>query len=113
MDKKYRVTISTMLAGILVWIILIILHETAGAICGRSPGFEAGMCAVVGALIVFSGISCRQVGGPRIGNVVRTALLLITGLITWWRVGPVSASILACGAIITGVLALIGSKRKN
>jgi hypothetical protein len=107
MKNKFFIPVAAMLAGIVVWVIFLILHETGIVLNPHSLWQSAISCLIAGGLIVFSGIRCRQVNGPRVGNVVRTILLIILAAITWWRVGIVVAGVLAAGAIVTGVLAMI------
>jgi hypothetical protein len=111
MDKKYFVPVATMLAGVLVGVVFVILRETSGLVNDKSLWTGAGFCLATGGFMVFSGLRCRQVGGPRVGNIVRTVLLIITAGITCLRAGIFGAGILAAAAIVTGVFFLTGSKQ--
>jgi hypothetical protein len=111
MTNKLFVPVATMLAGVLVWVALLVLHEVSGGTNGRSLWLGAGLCLAAGALVVFSGVRCRQVGGPRLGNIVRTILLIAFAAVTCWRVGIIPAGVLVAGAIATGVLALTDTGR--
>jgi hypothetical protein len=111
MDKKFYLPIATMLAGILVWVVFLILHETGLDMHEHTLRMAAGLCLAAAGLIVFSGIRCRQVDGPRVGNVVRTGLLIIFAAITWWRAGIVIAGLPALGAVVTGILAIMGKRK--
>jgi hypothetical protein len=109
MEKKFFVPAVSMLAGVFVWIVFLVFHETVGEVNGWSTWLEMGLCLAAGGLIVFSGFRCRQVGGPRIGNIVRTIFLIVMTAITYWRVGNVVAAMPAAAAIVTGVLVLMAT----
>lgn len=57
MDSKFFVPITTMLAGIGVFVAFAIWHAPAGKQHALSPWLAAGVCLVAGGLIVFSGFS--------------------------------------------------------
>ena len=109
MTNKFFVPAATMVAGMLIWVAFLVLHETGIGVTGRSPWPEAGLCLVAGGLVVFSGVRCRQVGGPRMGNIVRTVLLIVAAAVTGWRVGTLAAGVLVAAAIATGVVALMAT----
>jgi hypothetical protein len=106
MKNKFFIPASTMLASLLVWVAFLILH-------GQSLWLGLGLCLASGGLMVFSAFSCRHVRGPRIGNFIRTGLLVIMTAITCWRAGIVETVVLALAAIVTGVLSLMGTKQQN
>jgi hypothetical protein len=108
MKNKFFLPASTMLISILVWIVFLILHPDK-----QSLWLGAGLCLAAGGIMVFSAFSCRHVRGPRIGNFIRTGLLAIMAAITCWRAGIAETTVLALAAIVTGVLALMGTKRQN
>jgi hypothetical protein len=107
MEKKFIVPAVTMLAGILVWLAFLVSHEAGDERNEKSLLLGAGQCLVAGGLIVFSAVRCRRVGGPLIGNIVRTGLLIVMSAITYWRVDVVTACVLAVAAILTGVMVLM------
>jgi hypothetical protein len=84
----------------------LILHK------GLSLWLGVGLCLVAAGLMIFSAFSCRHVRGPRIGNFIRTGLLVITTAITCWRAGIIETAVLALAAIMTGILALIGTRQQ-
>jgi hypothetical protein len=111
MGNRFFVPAATMIAGVLVWVAFLVLHASVGGMDVRSPWPAAGWCLAAGGLIVFSGIRCRQVGGPRLGNIVRTGLLIVMTAITCWRIGILAAGVLAAAAIVTGFVALTATAR--
>lgn len=111
MGNKFFVPAVTMLAGVLVWVAFLVLYEAVGGMNEQSLWLGAGLCLAAGGLVVFSAVRCRQVSGPRIGNIVRTVLLIVMTAITYWRIGIVAAGVLAAAAIVTGVLALAATDR--
>jgi hypothetical protein len=106
MKNKFFLPASTMLASLIVWVVFLILHPDK-----QSLWLGAGLCLASGGLMVFSAFSCRHMRGPRIGNFIRTGLLVIMAAITCWRAGIVETALLALAAIVTSVLALMGTKR--
>ena len=111
--NKFFLPASTMLASLITWIIFLILHEKCIIPDGQSLWLGLGLCMASGGLMVFSAFSCRHVRGPRIGNFIRTGLLAIMAAITCWRAGIIETTVLALAAIITGVLALMGTKQQS
>ena len=96
-----------MIVGILVWVAFLVLCETGKIIIEQSKYLGAGFGLVVAGLLVYSGFSCRQEGGPRLGNIVRTIMLIIMAAITYWRIDVIPAALLAAGAIFTTIFALM------
>jgi hypothetical protein len=56
-DRKYRVPIGSMLAGLAFWIVPLVWLGTNGGSAASWPWAEVGLCFVAGGLIVFSGFS--------------------------------------------------------
>lgn len=102
MEKKYIVPASTMLAGILVWVIFLIVYpqEQITSIA------EASIAIICGGLIIFSAVRCRRVGGPKAGNFFRTGLLIVMAVITYWLIGMKAAIILLAASLVVLMLAL-------
>ena len=113
MRNKFFIPAATMLGGLFVWIAFLVFHEVNGGINESSLWPGAGLCLVAGGLVFFSAVRCRKVGGPRIGNIVRTVLLIVMAAITYWRVGTVDAAVLAATAIMAGVLVLMGANQQK
>lgn len=113
MKNKFFIPASTMLASLLIWAVFLILHEKGVKLYGQSLWLDAGLCLVVAGLMVLSAFSCRHVRGPRIGNFIRTGLLVILAAITCWRAGIAETILLAIAAIVVGVMALMGTKLKS
>jgi hypothetical protein len=68
---------------------------------------------VAGGLIALSGILCTFAGGPRLGNIVRTSLLLVLAAITYWQVQTTAALILLAAACVTGLLTVLGGEKAH
>jgi hypothetical protein len=105
MTNKFFIPAATFLAGLFIWIGFLVFYELGNGMNGGSLWRAAGMCLVAGGFIVFSGARCRQVGGPRLGNILRTIVLIVMAAITYWRIDPVASVVLVAAAIVTGVLA--------
>jgi hypothetical protein len=56
-DKRFRVPIATMLAGLALWIASLAWLATAGGRAASWPWAEVGLCFAAGGLIVFSGFA--------------------------------------------------------
>jgi hypothetical protein len=104
--NKFFLPASTMLASLLVWIVFLIFHK------GQSQWLGPGLSLAAGGLMVFSAYICRHVRGPRIGNFIRTGLLVIMTAITGWRGGIADTVVLALAAIVVGVVALVGTRKQ-
>jgi hypothetical protein len=107
MEKKFIVPAATFLAGVFIWVAFLVFHELGGGMNEKSLLLDAGLCMVAGGLIAFSAARCRRVGGPRIGTIVRTGVLIGMAVITYWRVDAVTACVLAVAASLTGVMLLM------
>jgi hypothetical protein len=103
--NKFFLPASSMLASLLVWIVFLIFHKS------QSQWFGAGLCLTAALLMIFSAYICRHVRGPRIGNFIRTGLLVIMTAITGWRGGIAGTVVLALAAVVVGVVALMGPKK--
>ena len=42
------------------------------------------------------------------GNVIRSSVLLVLAVITWWRVGVLSGSAMLLSAVVLGCVAVLG-----
>jgi len=109
MEKRFVVPAVTFIAGVLIWVSFYVLNLVGSLVQRLAPWLEVGACLVVGSLILFSAVRCYKVGGPRVGSIVRAAVLLIMALLTIWKVGNIAAFVLLVAAILTGARALIGT----
>ncbi len=57
MDARFVVPISTMLAGLVLWLAWIIARALSPAVRGWPASAELAMAAVTGGLVVYSGFS--------------------------------------------------------
>ena len=87
MDKNFVIPATTFLSGFFLWLVFIILHALFDAVQDYAVGLDIIVCFLTGGLIVYSGISCKLKGGPRIGAIVRTIVLFVLAMITFWRMG--------------------------
>jgi hypothetical protein len=105
-NNKFFVPAATMLTGLFAWIVFLVLHEAVGGIFEQSAWLGIGLCLVVGGLILYSAISCRNADGPRIGSFVRIGFLVVMAAVTYWRIGISAAVMLVAAAIAILILAL-------
>ena len=101
MDERFKIPAGAFLAGLAVWILLLILHLNWGWMSTAAPVPQLSLSLLSAGLIGYSGIRCRRVGGPRIGGIFRTAALIILAAVGFWKIGVGSAVILIIGAGIT------------
>jgi energy-converting hydrogenase Eha subunit C len=106
-SNKFFVPAATMLTGLFAWIVFLVLHEVVGGIFEQSVWLGAGLCLVVGGLILYSAISCRKADGPRVGSFVRIGFLVVMAAVTYWRIGIFAAAMLAVVATVILLLALM------
>ena len=100
MEKKFIVPASTMLGGILVWVIFLISNGSENS----NIWSQLLIGLATGGLILFSGIRCHKVGGPRGGNVFRAVLLLVLAVLSYFLFGFGLAGVLFLASILTGLL---------
>ncbi len=96
MEKKYIIPASTLFAGIIVWVIFLILY-TKDEMTFLS---EVLLGLITGGLLVFSAFRCRRVGGPKGGNIFRASLLFLMAILTFWLVGITAAILLLAASIV-------------
>ncbi len=108
MEKKFIIPAGTFLLGLATWIVLFVVYQTNdwAEVVANWPDILLGL--VPGLLIAYSGLHCRQVGGPRVGNIVRAGVLLVLTLLSWWKASLLAAIFLLLCALITGILILLG-----
>ena len=106
MEKKFILHASTMLIGIIGWIIFLFIFNSDETTLLQ----ELTVGILIGGLIVFSAATCRGAGGPRNANIFRTVLLAIMAIISYWLIGVVVGSILMLSALITGLIVLSTKK---
>ena len=106
MEARFVVPAVTFMAGFLIWVAYFILFLAVAAVQGLAPWSRVVLCLVVGGLIFYSGVRCHQAGGPRYGSFVRSAVLVVLALLTFWKVGIVAACVLLLAALATGARGL-------
>ena len=104
MEKKFIIPAVTMLAGLVTWIILFVLAGFGTGEAAWSPLMVIGLALAAAGLIVISGFSCRQVGGPRAGLFFRSAILLVTAVLSGWKLGILPAGLLLAASVAMGIL---------
>ena len=109
MEKRFVVPAVSFIAAFLIWVAFFVLHVVGGWVQELAPWLKVALCLVVSGLILFSGVRCYQVGGPRVGGIVRSVVLLLMAVLTFWKVGIVAACVLLTAAIILGARSLTGS----
>jgi len=102
MERKFIVPATTFLAGIIIWLyffFFVVLDQSIVWI-------ELTFGIVIGGLIVISALACRRASGPKSGNLFRSGILLVMGLLTFWKIGISAAIILLASAVYTLLIAL-------
>jgi len=107
MEKKYILPASTLVAGILIWVVFLIVYKDK--ITSIS---EVSVGLITCGLLIFSALRCRKVGGPKAGNIFRASLLFIMAVLTYWLIeGMTSAIMLLAASVVVLFLALNKSEK--
>ena len=109
--KKNKLLVPgiTMLAGLILWLIFIIWHNSVDGLGELSFWIKIIFCFLISILLIYSAIRCRRATGGRKGNTVRTVMLIIMSALTFFLIGIFPALILALAVIIIGVMAIKGT----
>jgi len=102
MEKKFILPASTFLGGIIVWLLFFFFVGTGKNILW----IELLSGIVIGGLIIFSAFSCKRADGPKSGNLFRSGVLLVLAILTYWKIGIVSAIVLLLVCISVFLIAL-------
>jgi hypothetical protein len=100
MEKKFIVPASTMLAGLIIWVGFLLISGTGGS----ALWLEFIIAIVSGGLIFFSGYRCYKIGGPRTGNIFRSALLLVLAVLSYFLIGITASFVMLAASIATSLL---------
>jgi uncharacterized membrane protein len=103
MEKKYILPASTLFAGIIIWIIFLIVYPNENNAQMR----EVLIGIVTGGIIFFSAFTCRRAGGPKGGNIFRASLMFVMAVISYWLIG-ITAAIILLAASAAIILLLAG-----
>lgn len=102
MEKKFILPATTFLAGIIIWLYFFFFGGSDQSVVW----IELIFGIIIGGLIVISALTCRRAEGPKSGNIFRSGILLIMGLLTLWKIGISAAIILLAASVITLLIAL-------
>ena len=102
MERKFIVPATTFLAGIIIWLYFFFFVELDQSIVW----IELTFGIVIGGLIVISAFACRRASGPKSGNIFRSGILMVMGVLTFWKIGISVAIILLAAAVFTLLIAL-------
>jgi hypothetical protein len=89
-----------MLAGLIIWVGFLLINGTGSYTLLQ----ELIIGIVSGGLIFFSGYRCYKIGGPRAGNIFRSALLLVLAVLSYFLIGITSAVVLLTASMSTSFL---------
>ena len=101
MDKKFIAPAGIMIVTLILWIGFAVTHLQYSKTVGTL------ICLSAGILMPVSAIPCRQAGGPRIGNIIRTILLLLMGISSYHWINLTGGLLLMAAALLTGILVFI------
>jgi hypothetical protein len=104
-EKKFMVPAGFFLGPVFIWIAAMVGYSSWFAL---SAPFSVGLFFILGVLILFSGVSCQKAGGPRMGNIIRSCVLLVLALLTWWKAGVAAGAAMLLSAVALGILAVLG-----
>ena len=107
MANSVAVPATSFITAVLLWIAFFVLHLTGRLTHVQAPWPGTVLCLVVSGLIVFSGFKCVRMNGPRVGHIVRTGVLLVMMLLTYWKICLFPTLALAVGVVVAGSLAFL------
>jgi hypothetical protein len=102
MERKFIVPATTFLAGIIIWLYFFFFVVSDQPVVWLELTFGI----IIAGLIVISAFTCRRVDGPKSGNIFRSGILLVMGVLTFWKIGISAAVILLAAAVFTLLIAL-------
>ena len=102
MERKFIIPATTFLAGIIIWLYFFFFVASDQPVVW----IELTFGIVIGGLIVISAFACRRAEGPKFGNIFRSGILLVMGVLTFWKIGISAAIILLAAAVFTLLIAL-------
>lgn len=105
MEKKFIVPAAFFLGPVFIWIAAVVGY---GSWFALSAHLSVALFFVLGAMILFSGIRCQRAGGPRLGNIIRSSVLLVLAVVTWLKAGALAGAAILLSAVILGVIAAVG-----
>lgn len=105
MEKKFIVPAAFFLGPVFIWIAAVIGYNSWFAL---STTLSVGLFFILGLLILFSGIRCQRAGGPRLGNIIRSSVLLVLAAVTWWKAGSMAGIAMLLSAVTLGLVAALG-----
>jgi uncharacterized integral membrane protein len=109
MEKKYILPATTFLGGIIIWLYFFFFVGSDQPLLY----IELIFGFVVGGLIVISAFTCRRAEGPKSGNIFRSGILLLMGLLTLWKIEIPAAIILLAASVFTLLIALSTKQLKS
>ena len=96
MEKKYILPASTLFAGIILWIIFLVVYSGDSIL----QMTEVLIGIVTGGIILFSAFTCRRAGGPKAANIFRTSLLFVMAVLSFWLIGMIAAILILAASLI-------------
>jgi len=104
-EKKFIVPAAFFLGPVFILIAAVVGY---GSWFALSAPLSVGLFFLLGAMILFSGIRCQKAGGPRMGNIIRSSVLLVLSVLTWWKAGTAAGAAMLLSAVILGLVAVLG-----
>ena len=106
MEKKFILPASTLITGIIVWVIFLIVY-TSDNIMQMT---EVIIGIITGGIILFSAFTCRRAGGPRSANIFRASVLFVMAVLSFWLIGIIAAILILVASI--GIVFIILRKQE-
>lgn len=103
MKNRFFVPAVTFITALISWVIFFVAHLMDASVQEWAPWVTIFLSLGVGSLMLLSAVSCHKAGGPRVGGFVRSSMLLIMALLTFWKVGVIAAGIMLTLAILIAV----------
>jgi hypothetical protein len=113
MKNRFFVPAVTFLTALIVWVTFFVAHLMDASVQEWAPWVTTVLSLGVGCLMLLSAVSCHRAGGPRVGGFVRSSMLLIMALLTFWKVGAIAAGIMLALAILIAVGVYIANRESS
>jgi len=106
-DEEFGWPAGIMIAGVVVWICLVLWQVLFGRLREWPRWIEQGLCLGAGGLVLVSGFVWLLTDDSAVGQIVRLGLLLGMTAYAYWRIGKSETRALMAASVIQGILVLL------
>jgi hypothetical protein len=98
MERKFVAPVSTFIAGLVLWIALVVLRFMNSVFLAGTPWLGTAVTIVIGILVLVTGLLCLIAGGPAAGQLVRLLVLLGLAVYAHFQVGAAAMIVVLIAA---------------